>query len=146
VGGNVGDFVLMILPAMTAFGWSVYVLITRFGTLHTKVISGLGSVMPRLSVFFILSLLALQFTPLLYGFELLSKDLVQLSFLSMLSQSAGWLLLNWGGFRLIEQIIYGKAIRRYRYRDLGNREMVLVMALLMANLLFFIYYAGRMVG
>ena len=138
-GGRELNYNMLFVPAFFSFLFIVYLLIKRFGIVHDKIISSLGKSIPWMSLFFVLSMMLLQNTPVIVIFQLFhyhSSYVWMFDLVEILT----WILLNYSGIRVIERLIYGKDVKRYRYKEITPMEAVLTAMLLVFPIIYMLYY------
>ncbi|MDD2790752.1 MAG: hypothetical protein PHU40_08840 [Sulfurimonas sp.] len=112
-------FIAFILP-IVGFGLLINFLDKQFGTTYFKAFKGLGTVMPRFSILFIISVVALILTPYFPGFRIFVEEIVHFDIYYLIVIAISWLFISWSGITMIEKLIYGVTQRKVHYRDLSG--------------------------
>jgi len=134
-GGRDMEYDMLFVPAFFSFLLIVYLLIKRFGIVHSKIISSLGKNMPWMSIFFIFSLMLLLNMPIVVIFQLFHYHLSYIWLLELV-EVLTWVLLNYSGIKVIERFIYGKDTKRYRYKDIVPLEAVFMIGLFIFSIVY----------
>ncbi len=142
MGGDMLHYLAMELPLFISFIVLVVSVYSRFEVVHRYSVNGLGSVKPYFSTLFILTLLALAFTPLFSISVLLDEALHLISFFHIAFVGLAWFFLNWAIVRVIEWLIFLKPSRHLEYPKLTKKEIFLSSFFLILGFLFFIIYAA----
>lgn len=111
-------FIAFVLPII-GFGVLIAFLDKQFKTTYFKAFKGLGDVMPKFSLLFVISVVALIFTPYFPGFRIFIQEVVKFDIYYLFAIIISWLLISWSGIMLIEKLIYGVPQRKLRYKDLS---------------------------
>lgn len=124
--------IAVILGLLSLF----YIISSQFKIIHKKSISGIGSVMPRFSLLFMLNSFFITIFFSFFSYEIIKMQNFQYPgiFLSVFTLS--WIFLNWGMIRLFEWFIFGKPQINKKYIDINNTQMSLLVLLMSAALLF----------
>lgn len=141
-GGNMFHFLLMELAPFTAFVIVVSSVYDRFEVVHRYSVNGLGLVKPYFSVFFILSLLAVAFTPLLSSSVLFEEMLTIFTFWNVMFVGLSWVLLNWSAVRIMEWLIFSEPSRHLQYPKMSAVPIILTGVLLAVSFLLFLIFAS----
>lgn len=126
-------FVAFIIPIF-GFGLLLSFLENQFNTGYFKAYKGLGGVMPRFSLLFILSIIALTVTPYIPALRLFVQNDVSFGLYYLFAIAITWLLISWSGISLIEKLIYGKVTRKLHYKDLPIFQSILILILYLFGL------------
>ena len=128
--------ILAVLIVILSVLFSLFFIIySQFKIIHKKSISGIGSVMPRFSLLFMLNSFFITILFIFFSYEIIKMQNFQYPgiFLSIFILS--WIFLNWGLIRIFEWLIFGKPQRDKKYIDLNNSQMSLLVILMLAALL-----------
>lgn len=143
IGLGMTIYLFLFMPAFIVFMAMVWFLVNRFGVVHDKIISGLGSVMPKFSLLFVSALFLIQNIPVMIIMELFKKQVAGTWYIVIIVLAVIWIFVNWAGVRLIEQIIFLKPVRRFRYKDISFVQVVLASMVLVFEIVYTIYFLGR---
>ena len=142
-GGDVMESIGIKTPILLLFLYLYGFLSNKFGIVHQKSIRGLGNVMPRWSVLFILSLLGVTSSMLFLGYEFLEIELAKLPVFYGITLLLSWILINWGSIKVVEWLIYGEKREDMVYFDLSNFQMIFSILLVLISMAGFIFYSVK---
>ncbi len=143
VGGDLIEFLAVKIPVLISLLVLFVFLSEKFDVIHQKTISGIGSVMPRFSIFFILSLLGLSSSLFFLGYEILELEFSKLPLLYGILLIVSWIFLNWSSIKLIEWLIYGRYRRDVIYMDLSGFQTVLLIFMLLSSFISFVFFGMK---
>ncbi len=141
VDGDIIEFMAVKTPVMLAFLALYGFLSTRFVVVHKKSTYGLGSVMPRFSILFVLSILGISSSMFFLGYEMLEIEITRLPVVYGVSLVVSWIFVNWGSIKVIEWLIYGYPNKKMSYKDLSNWQMSLLIFSILLTAGFFVFYS-----
>ncbi len=142
-GGNIIEFMFIKVPILASFLALFYFLSNQFSVIHRKSLTGLGNVMPRFSILFIISLMGISSSLLFLGYEILEIELSKLQIVYGIILMISWIFINWSSIRLIEWLIYGISNKNKIYNDLNYSQMITLIILLFTTVGFFIFYTTQ---
>ncbi|MFK5881965.1 MAG: hypothetical protein QM482_07105 [Sulfurospirillum sp.] len=143
VGGDVLEILALKTPVLVLFLTLFTFLSGQFSVIHQKSISGLGGVMPRFSILFILSLLGLSSSLFFWGYELLELEFSKLPLFYTILLIISWIFINWGSIKLFEWLIYGEYKQDTTYEDLNAWQTLALSLILFGSAVFFIFYGAK---
>ncbi len=143
IGGDILEFLALKTPILISFLALYTFLFNQFGIIHQKSISGLGSMMPRFSIFFVLSIMGISSSMFFLGYEMLEIEISKLPIVYGVSLVVSWIFINWSSIRVVEWLIYGTPNKLMECRDLDNKKMIFFIFLILISVVFFIFYSLR---
>jgi hypothetical protein len=146
IGGNVLEFMIIKTPILASFLALFCFLGSHFDVIHQKSLSGLGNVMPRFSILFILSLMGVSSSLLFLGYEMLEIELSKLPISYGLILIISWVLINWSSIKVIEWLIYGEENKNRIYKDLNILSLSLLVLLALTSFCTFVFYSTNGLG
>lgn len=141
MGGNILEYLLIKTPILALFLALFCFLQSQFHIIHQKSLSGLGNVMPRFSVLFILSLMGISSSLLFLGYEILEIEISSLPMLYGFIMIISWVFINWSSIKVIEWLIYGNENKNRIYKDLNTLQMNILILLTLITIGIFIFYS-----
>jgi len=146
IGGDILEYMIIKIPILALFLALFSFLQSQFQIIHQKCLCGLGNVMPRFSVLFILSLMGVSSSLLFLGYEILEIELSSLPMVYGLILIISWVFINWGSIKIIEWLIYGVENKNRAYKDLSTIQMNILILLTLISVGFFIFYSFKNLG
>ena len=146
MGGDILEYMIIKIPILASFLALFCFLQSQFPIIHQKSLSGLGNVMPRFSILFILSLMGVSSSLLFLGYEMLEIELSGLPVIYGLVLIISWVFINWGSIKVIEWLIYGVENKNRTYKDLNITQMSILVLLALASAGTFIFYSIQTTG
>ncbi len=141
IGGDTLEFLALKTPILISFLALYAFLFRQFGIIHKKSISGLGSKMPRFSIFFVLSIMGVSSSMFFLGYEMLEIEISKLPIVYGVSLVISWIFINWSSIKIIEWLVYGTSNKKEEYKDLGNTQLIFLIFMILATIGFFIFYS-----
>ncbi len=142
-GGNILELLAIKLPLMMLL-LSLYGFLSgQFSVVHQKSLRGLGNVMPRWSVLFILSLFGVGSSLLFLGYEFLEVELSRLPLIYGIVLVLSWIFINWASIKTIEWLIYGEKREDRHYIDLNNLQISFMILFLLLSVSAFVFYSMK---